>query len=266
MSEDVPQLATPVAPVADAAAEVVKTEATPPVEGAPTQADAEQAEPASDATDDKPKKPRQTANERIGELYRQKKDAERRASFAEAELARLRQPLVSQEQYESLPYTQQQQVDVRQAVREERAQELAQEVQRERQAVQEARVASFQERVVTAAETIPDLIETISNPAVPVSEIAAHYLQEDDMGPQVAYHLAKTPAEARRIAALPPIQQIAQLGMIKAKIAAASAPRKLSTAPKPVTAVSGAGGPVAKDPANMSEAEYSEWYRTRRKK
>lgn len=54
------------------------------------------------------------------------------------------------------------------------------------------------------------------------------------LGPHLALHLAKDPAEHARILALPPAAQFVELGIAKATVIAA---RKASTAPQPVTQV-----------------------------
>ncbi|MDQ5960288.1 MAG: hypothetical protein QG592_1370 [Pseudomonadota bacterium] len=213
------------------------------------------------ADDPKPEKPKRPASERISELYARTKAAERERDLAYAELQRLRQPVITQEQYDQLPFNQQQQIDVRAAVREERAADLEREAERRHQEAQFMRAQQHRERLDAAAESIPDLMDKLNDPTLPISEYAAHLIAESEKGPQMAYWLANNRAEAQRISRLHPTQQAYELGKIEARINAAPQARKVSQAPAPVPTVGGGGNTGSKDPRAMSMDEYAAWRR-----
>lgn len=233
-------------------------EATPPASGA----NENQPEPSGE-TSEKPEKPKRPASERIGELYGRMKAAERERDLAIAEVQRLRQPVVDPRQYETLSFDEQQAVQVRQAVRQEQAEQMAQQARYREQEAERVRAEVFSQRLREAAEIIPDLDKVISDPTLPVSQVGARFIQESEKGPQVAYWLSQNRAEAARIAALDPYSQAFELGKLEQRVSAAPAARKVSQAPAPVPKVAGGANAGAKDPSSMSMAEYAEWYRKR---
>lgn len=245
-----PETATP--------AEARAPEATPPTEGAQDNQPEQSGE-----TSEKPEKPKRPASERIGELYGRMKTAERERDLALAEVQRLRQPMVDQERYDTLSYDEQQALQVRHAVRQERAEELAQSAQFKEQEAARVREEMFKQRLAEAAEIIPDLDRVITDPTLPVTTVGARFIQESEKGPQVAYWLSQNRADAARIASLDPLTQAYELGRIEARISSAPAARKVSQAPAPVPKVAGGANAGAKDPSSMSMAEYAEWYRKR---
>lgn len=212
---------------------------------------------------DKPP-PRQKAAERISEIYGRMKAAERERDQFREELERYRQPMVTQDQWDQLTYDEQQALNVRHAVRTERAQELAQEAERREMDAHQRRAELFNERVASVRDVIPDIEAAISDPTLPISPVAAQFVAESENGPQVAYWLSQNRADAARIARLDPLTQAFELGQIAQRITAAPKAKKVSSAPAPVPRVGGAGAAGGKDPATMSDAEYSAWYRARK--
>lgn len=236
--------------------------AAPPTEGASADQPADQ-QPAEG--DESPKKPRQKASERIGELYGRTKAAERERDAALAELARLRKPMVAPEQWDSLSFDQQQAVQMRTAVREERAQEVAQAAQARDLEAQQARAEMFTERFEAFAERVPEASAIMSDPTLPVTEIGARFIAESEKGPEVAWWLHQNRKDAARIARLDPMSQAFELGRIEQRVTVAPTARKVSQAPAPTPKVGGGASAGAKDPASMSDEEYSNWYKARRR-
>ena len=256
-------------PAADAAPVVVPSpetapavapapEATPPAVGA-NENELEQSGEASE----KPEKPKRPASERIGELYGRMKSAERERDLALAEVQRLRQPVMDPRQYENLSFDEQQAAQVRQAVRAERADELAQEANYREQEAARVRAEMFQQRLRDVAGQIPNIEQVITDPTLPVSAVGARFIQESERGPQVAFFLSKNRAEAARIASLDPVSQAFELGRLEQRVSSAPTTRKVSQAPAPVPKVAGGANAGAKDPSSMSMAEYAEWFRKR---
>jgi len=247
------------------AAPVVPSSEVPAAEAAPSPADAPLTpeEPGESDTQDQDRKPKQKAAERIGELYGRMKSMELERDAAVQELQRLQKPLVDPNQWDQMSYDQQQAAQLRYAVRQERAEELAQEAHRRDADVHAARAEMFSQRVSSVRQQIPDIETVLNDPTLPVSEIGARFITESDKGPHVGYWLGQNRAEAARIARLEPLAQAYELGRIEARISAAPASRKLSTAPAPVPKVGGGANAGAKDPASMNMSEYIEWTKKR---
>ena len=89
-----------------------------------------------------------------------------------------------------------------------------------------------------ATETRPDFVEvTTKLPAdggPTITPLMADAILDRDNGADVAYHLGKNPVESARIAGLPPVQQIAEIGALSATLASAAVPR-VSSVPAPIT-------------------------------
>lgn len=182
--------------------------------------------------------------QRINELTRKRREAERRADKAERALK-----AAQGKDYSDLDYEDQiaektlQRTHQHQAVSErETAQELALEVYQARVEAVQAQYPDYEQVAHKGWEPTPAMLEAIL---------------ESEKGPELAYHLGKNPAERSRIAALSPVGQVRELGKLEGTISAPKTQPKTPPAPvKPVTGIN-AGG--AKDPAKMSMSEYIAW-------
>lgn len=248
-------------PVASDVPAVEKT--APPIEGASEDQPADQ-NPA-EGDESKPK-PRQKAQERISELYGRTKAAERERDAALAELARLRKPVVDPQQWDQLSFDQQQAAQMRHAVREERAQEVAQAAHAREIEAEVARGEMFNARLESFVERVPDATVLVTDKSLPVTELGARFIAESEKGPEVAWWLHQNRKEALRIARLEPVAQAFELGRIEARIASTPVTRKVSQAPHPTPKVGGGASAGAKDPASMSDEEYSNWYKARQRR
>lgn len=120
--------------------------------------------------------------------------------------------------------------------------------------------ARFAAAQATFAEATPDYDDVVMNPDLQVTPQMAGALTQSDIGPQIAYHLGLNPAEAARIAALSPLQQVLAIGRIEAQLAAKSAepkppkPKQTSSAPPPPPTVGGSH-PVKKAEGDMTDGE-----------
>jgi hypothetical protein len=264
MTDTATPAASDAAPVVPSAvpAEAPKADAASPQEGAEVE---NKPDDRSGGNEDQSEeqKPRQKASERIGELYGRMKAMERERNAAIAEVERLRQPVVDPSQWDQMSYDQQQAAQVRQAVRQERADELAQEAQRRAMDADRARAEMFRQRVDAVRSQIKDIDVVLADSTLPVTEIGARFIAESEKGPHVAYWLAQNRGEAARIASLDPLSQAYELGRIEQRINAAPAARKVSQAPAPVPRVAGGANSGAKDPAAMTMDEYAAYYRKR---
>lgn len=254
-------------PMPEAASQVPVASEQPPVTASPPETPAPEPTKAESAEPPKPegsdegeaqKKPKQTASERIGQIYARLKTAEADREFAfqiarqaQEELRKLRETPVEQ-----LPYEQQEAARLRQVVKEHSAEEKIASAQQAALRAQQARVAAFHAKVEAARDRMPDFDQVFPN--TPISEAAADIIAESDRAAEIAYYLGKNPVEAQQIYSLPPHLQGREIARIEAKV---SVPvRRTSAAPPPVPQVAAASAaPSAKDPANMTMAEYSEW-------
>lgn len=231
----------------------------------------EQDQPDADPSDrpDDEQKPKQKPNrfqDRINDLTRQRHEAERRAADAERRAQeaerrlweRQNQPpadddFEAQENRRLADFFDQREMD--------EAQRAVQAAQIERH---NTRVHSFQTRV---AATLGDQAQQFLGQfnSIPVSETAADVITDSEVGVEMAMYLTQNPMEASRLANLPPIHQARELTRLEARIQSAPKVRRQTQAPPPPRTIESKATNAAKDPANMSDAEYSEWYRQRQK-
>lgn len=242
----------------NAGAEAPAAEESVTVENAPEatagqQADAEQgdaapaAEQGDDLGDDAAAKPRKKpgVHNRIDELTRQKHEALR-----EAEYWRKRAEEAQSTNIDDLDYDDQIIAKVRITERQERAEAA------ERTA-KDAVARQFTELENDARERWVDYDVVTRNPNLPITPAMAAIIQESEMGPELAYHFGKNPAEAGRLAPLQGTALAREIGRLEARLSQPRTAPKVPAAPiKPVSALA-AGG--VKDPGDMSMAEYMAW-------
>jgi hypothetical protein len=127
------------------------------------------------------------------------------------------------------------------------------------------KVTAFNERLETARDKYADFDEALSGSArVQISPAMHEAILESETGPDIAYHLAKNPAEALRIAKLSPIAAAKEIGKLETKLSAAAeepakpatASRKTTVAPEPARPVAGGTTVVERNPDSMSYQDY----------
>lgn len=200
---------------------------------------------SSEAGDDTPAAPRKKhwAHERIDELTRQRREAERSAEYWKAKAAQT-------VDVDSLDYEEGIAERVQQRTRKEQAETASSSAT---MLAQEA----FGYRETIAREKFADYDTVARNPSVPITPAMAEIIRDSDLGPDIAYHLGKNVQEAAKIAALPANRQAVELGKLEARL---SAPRPLpKQPPAPVQPVSGIAAGGSKDPGKMSMSEYAAW-------
>lgn len=123
---------------------------------------------------------------------------------------------------------------------EQKKQEASQK-QEEAKKVENTVKEAITNQVKTGREKYKDFDEVVLNqPDIPITVSMTHVLIRRPDGADVAYYLGKNPEEARRIAALDPMNQAVELGMISAKLKsgpAAPAQQKTTKAPNPPSTV-----------------------------
>lgn len=230
---------TPAAEVAQTEAPVETSDAT--TEQATTET-VETDQAAPEAGDDAPAQPKKKhwAHERIDELTRQRREAERQAEFWKAKATKT-------VDVDSLDYEDGIAERVTQRTRQEQA-ETASETAKQLAA------EAFNYRETMARERYQDYDAVTRNPNVRITDQMASVILDSDLGPEMAYHLGRNPAEAAQIAALPALAQAAALGKLEAKLSAPKPTPKQP--PAPVSPVGGNASGGSLDPAKMSMAEY----------
>lgn len=241
-------------------------------QGVPAEADdaAAEGEPKSGPTE--PAKPKPSAAERqatikatIARLTARKYQMQAEVAAAESQRDRLRamqEPPDPKLEFENP--TEHQMRTGRAAAASVQEAMQAGEVQRASEQAARVQHEMVMARVAAVRDELPDIESVIFHPDTRISPIGAEFIAESEHGPRVAYYLGKNPAEAARVASLPPLQQGAALARIEATVSSTPA-RRVSSAPQPVPTLGGSRSPAAKDPAAMSMDEYVQWRRQSRK-
>jgi len=208
------------------------------------------------------KRNKKSATEFINELKQQRNSYKTQLEAAQADLARLRQPLrppgpdAGQDEYDRH--------NVKAAVREARAEEVQQQAVFVAEQAHATMRATFHAKADAVADRMPGLAQAFE--ALPVvSNEVAEFVADSDVGAEVAYYMTQNPNEAARISRLPAYQQGIELARIESRISAAPKVRKTSNAPPPPPRMGGASSTTAKDPGSMSMEEYAKWTQTRGK-
>lgn len=150
--------------------------------------------------------------------------------------------------------------EVRQAAKAARAGQEQSAQHKQRQAV----VNTFVERQEAFQKEHPDYTEVLEDLEEDVPQVAMNYFVESEMGPALAYHIAKNPSEIARLRKLSPARVIAELGKLEARLTPAAEPDKGTTtqpvrqsrAPAPVQPIDARSAPaVQKDPSQMTVQE-----------
>lgn len=244
---------------------------TPKPEGDETGNDADQpdadaekapAEGEKDGEGEKAKKPnRKPASERISELTHKLREAERRATAAEARLKTTEAPapkraeFPNDEDFEA--------ARAKWAVKAARGDEAKEEASTARGEIEQVKAEKWNASREDAETRYADFGQVISGvPADVFTPAVASALLESDMAADVAYVLAKDLPRARAFAAMTPHQQGREIGKIEAEIA--PKPRKISSAPAPVETLGTKGAGSAPDPSKMSMSEYVTWRKSQK--
>lgn len=206
---------------------------------------ADQTETDATIGDDAAAKPKKKhwAYDRIDELTRQRREAERQADYWKQRASQTVDP-------NSLEYEE----GIAERVSQRHRQEQADTA---RATAEQLAAETFSYRETMAREKFADYDTVTRNPNVPITPAMLDIIRDSDVGPDLAYHLARNVTEAARIAALPLNRQAVELGKLEAKITAPKATPKQP--PAPVQPVNGIAAGGSKDPGTMTMAEYAAW-------
>lgn len=219
----------------------------------------EEKEEETDEKDDeneeeKPKRKRPGKNARI----RMRLEAENKALKAALERAPEPPPLEEpkQDNFDTLEdfLVAKAKYEVRMDLRKEQEEQVTRQRQQQTRTQADELKARIDEQIETGREKYEDFDDVVLDPDVLITETMAYVIAGSDLAPDVAYHIAKNPKEARRIAALDPLGVAREIGKIEQKLSV-PAPKKATNAPPPVTRVTKGGSPN-RDPERMSYEEY----------
>jgi hypothetical protein len=127
--------------------------------------------------------------------------------------------------------------------------------------------AGWDAKVTKAKEVFKDydeVLEEAEESKVSVTPTMFAAMQDSEIGAHLGYHLMKNPDECARIAKLPAVGQVRELGKLEATLGAALKPpaKRISNAPEPLKKISGAGKTPDLDLKDES-IPFKEWERRR---
>jgi hypothetical protein len=211
------------APVVDANAPTTETKVETPVS---------EADPSTAATDpgEAPAKPKESdaRDERIKELTRHRREAERRADRLARELDEVRRAPRAQPQQQPNAQPSNNATDVSELARQEAKQLLQEQAKAERR-------EQFDSRVDEYASEIEDYDDVVTS-RTPVSEHMGEAIMDSDIPGQVLYYLGKNPEVARKLYSLPLTKAAKEIGRIEDRLLAErkkAAEKPVSKAPPP---------------------------------
>jgi hypothetical protein len=119
----------------------------------------------------------------------------------------------------------------------------------------------WESRVAAARQAHPDFDEVLEDVEIPITPALQQALVESEHGAELAYQLAKNPAEAQRIMKLSPLAQARELGKLEAKLTPEPQKKPAATnAPPPLKPV--AGGKSTVD-LNDPDLSFGDWEKAR---
>ena len=234
------------------------TEPTEPIEPIEPTEPVEPTEPIEPVEPAEPRK--KTAQERIDEITRARREAEReREYWKKVALEKEQTPaLVATPQAPARPTLDQFETTVeyedalfewRDRVRDLRAAEVTQRTE------EETALRTFNQRAAKIRVENPDFDEVIESPVFS-PEMRGVLLQSDN-GPEVAYFLGKPENrdQAEKIRNLPASRQAYEIGKLESNLLLAKKTRKVPGAPPPITPVGMGGGAKTEEPNADSPIE-----------
>lgn len=256
-------------------------DAEPPAAGEKPAGSAPEPGPEKDKTQEQPKPKPSSVEKRIAQLTkawreeeRKREELERQLAEAKAAKAEPKEPPakgdgkpdpddfeVYADYIEALTDWKLEQKEKARSAELQRAKE--QEAEATRRRIAEA----FEEKMNAAVSKYPDFIDAL-DADIPMSEAMMQMMVLHPQGLDVAYHLAKNPSEAARIAELVPTAAAREFEKIVASLNAPASKetKPMTKAPKPPSTVGGGAGPAPHSITDEKFAEdYSAWEKARRR-
>lgn len=130
---------------------------------------------------------------------------------------------------------------------------------RAQQTAEMVREANWASKLEDVRSVIPDYAEVVGSSEVTISDHVADALFDSDLGPQLAYHMAKNPEVVERLNKLSPVKAAIELGRLEVALTTPVA-RPTTKAPAPVNPIRSAPARQS-DLAKVSMDEYIEMRR-----
>lgn len=123
-------------------------------------------------------------------------------------------------------------------------------------------ISGWEEKVAKAEEKYDDWQEVVGD-IQPTAPFVAAFMEAEN-GEDIAHYLGKHPKEAQRIAELPPLSQVREIGKLEAKLSVKPAePKAPSKAPAPITPLAGTAAANTNEPSETDS--YADWFKKRQK-
>jgi hypothetical protein len=239
-------------PEAKAEGETTETKA----DEKPKLSEEEQAKAASEAAKTLNER-KQSARERVQQAVSRQRESERREAALRREVEELRAKLSPPDPNkfdDNADYTVAK-IEHSQTVREiAKSEKQIQEVEQEKTA---AIAEAWKSRSAEYSAEVPDFDDIVYGKLNDrISSSTATMLAKMEAGPAVAYNLGKNLEEAARIERLPDLERAIELGLLAGKLTT-PAPRKVTTAPTPIDAISGNKPSNSLSYEKMSNEDYA---------
>jgi hypothetical protein len=154
--------------------------------------------------------------------------------------------------------------------RQDQKQQAIEAAKRAAAETERSKAATWNERVNAAKAVKPDFETIALNPDLPVTVVMGEAISDSEIGADILYHLGTHPDEAARIAKLPPVAQVREIGKLEFQLVKplVTDDDEDETPRQPAIAVSKAPAPVARPSAGapkpnpirnlegMTQAEY----------
>lgn len=230
-------------------------------------------EPKVENTDDPDKEAKRQGRRferRLGKAFREAAEAKAKADLYEKQLNEMRaatapkapegEPTLAQFDYDPEKYaTAKAEFAKTQAAKDFEAKQRTESVNRTQQEI----ASKWDDHVEKAVDKYDDFHEVVGELS-PNTPFTAAIMQAPNAG-DLAYHLGKNTKEAERIAKLPPLNQVFELGLLAAKLSSKPAePKTPSKAPAPVTPVTGTA-PASNTGIDDSNLSDDVWMKRRQK-
>lgn len=138
----------------------------------------------------------------------------------------------------------------------------AEEAQRKAQKAQEKMAQEWAKKIEKAKSDLPDFDALVQSSTVQVSNEIRDSILESDVGPQILYHLASDEEYAQKLAEMPTVKALREIGKLEARFEQGQKAEKKSKeparevkAPEPIKPLAG-GKVVGADPLVDTNGEY----------